>query len=236
MIAQGHDTRATPGTPDCFVVAIDGPAGAGKSTVARRVAVELGFGYVDSGALYRAAALAALQADLDIDDESGIAKRISEARIALSADSRSVRIDDIEVSAAIRTPEVSQAASQVSALPAVRAALIDLQRRAAVAPGIVADGRDIGTVIFPNASLKVFLDADPAERAKRRTDELVGTGKAADLADVRREMDERDSRDRNREVAPLRAADDAIIVDSTAMGIDEVVGLIVNEFRVRIPT
>lgn len=223
-------------TADCFVVAIDGPAGAGKSTVARRVAAELGYGYVDSGALYRAAALAALRSKVATDDADAVAARIADARIALSADSKSVLLDGDEVSQAIRTPEVSQAASRVSAMPAVRAALIDLQRRAARPPGIVADGRDIGTVIFPDAGLKIFLDADPAERAKRRTDELLGRGNSANLADVRKEMDERDSRDRNREVAPLRPAGDAIVVDSTTMGIDEVVGLIVNEIRLRIPT
>jgi cytidylate kinase len=217
----------------CFVVAIDGPAGAGKSTVARRVAVELGYGYVDSGALYRAAALAALRAQVAVDDADAVAAAIATAEIGLSADSRSV---GEEVAEAIRTPEVSQAASKVSALPAVRAALVDLQRRAAHPPGIVADGRDIGTVIFPEAELKVFLDADPGERAKRRTNELIEGGKSANLAEVRREMEERDSRDRNRDVAPLRPADDAVIVDSTAMGIDEVVSLIVNEIRARIPT
>lgn len=220
----------------CFVVAIDGPAGAGKSTVARRVAVELGYGYVDSGALYRAAALAALRAHVAIDDADAVAAAIATAEIGLSADSRSVQLAGEEVAEAIRTPEVSQAASKVSALPAVRAALVDLQRRAAHPPGIVADGRDIGTVIFPKAELKVFLDADPGERAKRRTNELIEGGKSANLAEVRREMEERDSRDRNRDVAPLRPADDAVVVDSTAMGIDEVVSLIVNEIRVRIPT
>jgi len=223
-------------TSDCFVVAIDGPAGAGKSTVARRVAAELGYGYVDSGALYRAAALAALRAQVSTDDAEAVAAAVASAKISLSADSKSVVLNGEEVAQAIRTPEVSQAASKVSALPAVRAALIDLQRRAARPPGIVADGRDIGTVIFPNAGMKVFLDADPAERAKRRTDELLDGGNPAKLADVRKEMDERDSRDRNREVAPLRPADDAMVVDSTSMGIDEVVALIVNEIRVRIPT
>jgi cytidylate kinase len=220
----------------CFVVAIDGPAGAGKSTVARRVAAQLGYGYVDSGALYRAAALAALRGKVAIDDAEAVAAVIATAQIALSADSRSVQLAGKEVAEAIRTPEVSQAASKVSALPAVRAALIDLQRRAAHPPGIVADGRDIGTVIFPEAGLKVFLDADLAERAKRRTDELIEGGKSANLAEVRMEMEERDSRDRNREVAPLRPADDAVIVDSTAMAIDEVVSLIVNEIRARIST
>jgi cytidylate kinase len=226
----------TADTDRSFVVAIDGPAGAGKSTVARRVAADMGFGYVDSGALYRTAALAALRADIELEDEQGVAARISGARIALNADSTSVQLDGEEVSTAIRTPEVSQAASKVSALPAVRRALVDLQRRAAQDPGIVADGRDIGTVIFPDAGLKVFLDADPAERAKRRTEELVAAGKTANFLEVRKEMDERDDRDRNRDVAPLRPADDAIIVDSTAMGIDEVVALIVNEIRVRIST
>jgi cytidylate kinase len=221
---------------DCFVVAIDGPAGAGKSTVARAVAARLGYGYVDSGALYRAAALAALRANVSIDDAQAVADQINVAKIFLSDDSNSVQLGGEEVSGAIRTPEVSQAASKVSALPAVRTALIDLQRRAARPPGIVADGRDIGTVIFPDAQLKVFLDADPGERAKRRTDELSAAGKSAKLDQVRKEMDERDARDRNREVAPLRPAEDAVIVDSTSMGIDEVVALIVNEIDARFRT
>jgi cytidylate kinase len=157
------------------------------------------------------------------------------SRIELSDNSRVVRLGDEDVSGAIRTPEVSQVASKISAYAPVRAALVELQRGATQSPGIVADGRDIGTVIFPHAQLKIFLDADPEERARRRTDELAGGGKPVKLADVRKEMDERDLRDRTREVAPLRAAADALVVDSTSLGIDEVVLRIVNEIRVRKP-
>jgi cytidylate kinase len=220
---------------DCFVVAIDGPAGAGKSSVARRVATELGFGYVDSGALYRAGALAAIRSGVDLSDGDAVAGVMLGSRIELSDNSRVVRLGDEDVSGAIRTPEVSQVASKISAYAPVRAALVELQRGATQSPGIVADGRDIGTVIFPHAQLKIFLDADPEERARRRTDELAGGGKPVKLADVRKEMDERDLRDRTREVAPLRAAADALVVDSTSLGIDEVVLRIVNEIRVRKP-
>jgi cytidylate kinase len=220
---------------DCIVVAVDGPAGAGKSTVARRVAAALGFGYVDSGALYRAAALAALRAGVDLADAEAVASAVAGARIDLLDDSRRVLLAGDDVSADIRTPEVSQIASKISAFAPVRAALVELQRSARRKPGIVADGRDIGTVIFPRAQLKVFLDADPAERARRRTAELVDGGKPAKLADVRREMDERDQRDRSREVAPLRPAPDAVTIDSTSLGIDEVVARIVHEIRLRIP-
>jgi cytidylate kinase len=220
---------------DCFVVAIDGPAGAGKSSVARRVATELGFGYVDSGALYRAGALAAIRSGVDLSDGDAVAGVMLGSRIELSDNSRVVRLGDEDVSGAIRTPEVSQVASKISAYAPVRAALVELQRGATQSPGIVADGRDIGTVIFPHAQLKIFLDADPEERARRRTDELAGGGKPVKLADVRKVMDERDLRDRTREVAPLRAAADALVVDSTSLGIDEVVLRIVNEIRVRKP-
>ena len=219
----------------CFVVAVDGPAGAGKSTVARRVAGILGFGYVDSGALYRAAALAALRAGVDLADPDGVAGVVAAAKIDLLEESRRVLLAGKDVSAEIRTPEVSQVASKISAYAPVRHALVELQRSARRPPGIVADGRDIGTVIFPGANLKVFLDADPAERARRRTAELVDGGKPAKLADVRKEMDERDQRDRSREVAPLRPAADAVIIDSTSLGIDEVVARIVQETRLRIP-
>jgi cytidylate kinase len=213
---------------DCFVVAIDGPSGAGKSTVARRVAERLQFHFLDSGALYRALALAVLEAGLDPLDSAALDALLARVRVELDDDGR-VLLDGRDVAGRIRTEEVSQAASKLSSLPAVREALIALQRTAARAPGTVAEGRDMGTVVFPDAPLKIFLDAEVAERARRRAEELQRRGENVDLEAVRAEMIQRDLRDRTREVAPLRAAPDAMIVDSTALTADEVVETIVAE-------
>ena len=222
----------------CFVVAIDGPAGAGKSTVARRVADALELGYLDTGALYRAVALAAIEGETALDDAAALADLAAGLDVEMPAGSRRIVLAGRDVSDVIRTPQISQAASRVSALPAVRSALVELQRSAARPPGTVAEGRDMGTVIFPQADLKVFLDADPDERARRRTEELRdrtgaerdGTG---DLENVKRDMAERDRRDRTREVAPLEAAPDAVVIDSTPLAIDEVVETIVKEALLR---
>jgi len=217
-----------------YVVAIDGPAGAGKSTTARAVAKRLGSSYLDTGALYRCVALRALERGLSLDDGPRVAAvaRALVVRFGAGADAR-VWLDDRDVTAAIRTPEVSHAASRVSALPEVRAALVDLQRSSVRPPGTVAEGRDMGTVIFPNAQLKVFLDADIEERARRRTADLGGTGRPDALAAVRSQMSERDARDTGRLVAPLKPATDAVVVDTTHLGLDEVVERIVAEARAR---
>jgi cytidylate kinase len=212
-----------------FIVTIDGPSGAGKSTVARRVAGRLGYRYLDSGALYRALALAVLEANVDVTDAAALDELLGRVEISLGADGRQVLLDGDDVSARIRTEAVSQTASKVSSLPAVRAALIGLQRAAAVAPGTVCEGRDMGTVVFPDAGLKVYLDADLDERARRRWTELEARGDRATLADVKNEMIERDRRDRTRAVAPLGAAADALVVDSTALKVDEVVERVVKE-------
>jgi cytidylate kinase len=216
----------------CFVVTIDGPSGAGKSTVARRVAASLGFQYLDSGALYRAVALAAIESNVDLADSVALNALLGGLRIQLGAGG-GVFLNGRDVAGLIRTEHVSQAASRVSSLESVRAALIDLQRGAAAPPGSVVEGRDMGTVVFPDAALKIFLDADVDERARRRTVELQGRGQHAVFEDVRAEMAERDLRDRTRALAPLRAAEGAVVLDTTRLTIDQVVETIVGEARRR---
>lgn len=220
------------------VVAIDGPAGAGKSTVTRRVAERLGYLIVDTGALYRAVALAAQRARVAWDDAPALARLAAElersAAVRLErASDGSVRVwlDREDVSAAIRTQEISQGASQVSAVPGVRAALLELQRASGRDGGVVLEGRDIGTVVFPNAEAKFFLTASVAIRAQRRFDELVARGEAPSLEEVKREVIERDTRDSSRPIAPLRQAPDATVVDSSSLEIAAVVERIVEEVR-----
>lgn len=217
-----------------FVVAIDGPAGAGKSTTARRVAERLGASYLDTGALYRCLALQAVEHGIALDDALHLAELARSLDVGFGAGSETtVRLGARDVTTAIRTPEVSQAASRVSALPEVREALVDLQRRAARAPGTVAEGRDMGTVIFPNAQLKVFLDADIDERARRRAEELGGAGRPGAIHEVRSQISERDARDAGRAVAPLKPAADAVVIDTTGLGIEGVVERIIAEARSR---
>jgi cytidylate kinase len=196
------------------VVAIDGPAGAGKSTVARAVASALGWTYLDSGAMYRAVALAALR------DGRSAASVASEVRIDVG---ERVQVDGEDVTELIRSPEVSEAASQAAADPEVRAALVSQQRRLLSEGNWVAEGRDIGTVVAPDAAVKVFLDASPEERARRRASEL-----GVDPATVLAEQAIRDERDRTREVSPLSAASDAVVVDTTGLSLDEVVARITS--------
>ena len=210
-----------------FILAIDGPAGAGKSTTARAVATRLGFAYLDSGALYRCVALAALERRVSPEDDEAMGALARSLSVRQTPDGRFL-LDGADVSGRIRTAEVSQAASRASACPSVRRALVDIQRGAVLAPGTVAEGRDIGTVIFPDADLKVFLDAAAPERAKRRALEMEApTASAATIARVEREMAERDLRDRTRAVAPLAKADDALLMDTTRLAPDEVVDRIV---------
>jgi CMP/dCMP kinase len=200
-----------------MVVAIDGPAGAGKSTVARAVADELGFTYLDSGAMYRAAALAAL--------ERGVAPAEIAAHVKIELGDR-VRLDGRDVTEAIRTPEVTEAASRAAADPAVRAAMVNQQRRQLADGNWVAEGRDIGTVVAPDAEVKVFLTASPEERARRRAIEL-----GADYETVLAEQLIRDQRDSTREHSPLKAADGALTLDTTSLSRDQVVGAIAERAR-----
>lgn len=212
------------------IVAIDGPAGAGKSTVARRLADRLGFTLVDTGALYRAVALAAQRAGIGWDDEANVvavARRVESLRLLrLVPDAeKGVRVilDGEDVSDAIRTADMGMGASRVSAFGGVRAALLDLQRQAGEKGGVVLEGRDIGTVVFPDAEVKFFLTASPEVRARRRFEELLERGQSANLEATLKEVIARDENDTNRPIAPLRQAADAIFVDSSDRAIDEIV-------------
>jgi cytidylate kinase len=206
------------------VVTIDGPAGAGKSTVARGVAARLGWRFLDTGAMYRAVALAALRRGMNPDDEAALGNLVERIEVAL--DGATVRLDGEDVSAAIRTPEVAVASSRVASCPAVRARLVEWQRRFAEGGPTVTEGRDQGTVVFPTADCKVFLTASPAERASRRCAELAAGGRSVDRDEVLREQNERDARDSRRAIGPLRPAADALIVDTTGLAIDDVIALI----------
>jgi cytidylate kinase len=209
-----------------MVIAIDGPAGAGKSSVARGVAAALGFTYLDSGAMYRCVALAGLEAEADLDDPAAMAE-IAGA-LAIGFNDGAVTLDGRDVSAAIRAPKVSAAASRVSVHPAVREAMVARQRELIAAGRYVAEGRDIGTVVSPNSPLKVYLTASPEERARRRS---IDTGE--DQGAVLAAQHERDARDREREHGALRAAEDAVEIDTTGFSIDEVVKRVVALARER---
>lgn len=216
-----------------MIVAIDGPAGSGKSTVARAMAARTGFTYLDTGAMYRALTWACLARNISLDDISEVSALATQLNIALDngPEGPTVSVDGVDCTLAIRTPEVDANVSAVAAIPAVREAMVALQRRAASAGDVVAEGRDIGTVVFPAADVKVFLVADPAARARRRAVQRSGGDLAKDSAAtpdeaetkaIEAELIERDSKDSTREVAPLMAAQDAVRIDSTNMSVDEV--------------
>ena len=204
-----------------MVIAIDGPAGAGKSSVARGLAQELGFTYLDSGAMYRCLALAALRSDADLEDPEALSRLAAQMGIELDGDR--VLLDTEDVSGRIREPDVTEAASRVSVHPGVREAMVERQRSANARGRYVAEGRDIGTVVSPDAPLKVFLTASPEERAERRARQNGG-----DSAEVLAAQSERDARDEEREHGALRAADDAVELDTTGMSQDEVIAEVVG--------
>ena len=203
------------------VITIDGPTASGKGTVASRVADHLGFHLLDSGALYRLTALQALRGALPLSDEAGIAKLAQQLPARFRDDV--IYLADEDVSHAIRAEEVGNMASKIAALPSVRQALFDLQLGFRQAPGLVADGRDMGTVIFPTAKLKVFLTASAEARAQRRYKQLIDKGFSANMNDLLADLRARDERDTGRAVAPLVAAADAHILDTSAMGVDQAV-------------
>jgi cytidylate kinase len=214
------------------VVAIDGPAGAGKSTLAKRVADKLGFVYINSGAMYRAVALWALRLGVAPTDMHRMEQLAIEARIEMPPGEERVFLNGEDVSEAIWDLTVSQAASKVSAIPAVRRALLKVQRDMALKSSVVMEGRDIGSVVFPDAQVKIFLDADPVERAKRRALELYGHEQ--DVESIAAELRQRDQRDRTRVEAPLVQAPDAQLVDTTGLSLDEVEEIVLKLVRSRV--
>jgi cytidylate kinase len=212
------------------IIAIDGPSGAGKSTLAKRLARELGFIYLDTGAMYRALALKLLRQGVDLADDARVNQLVRQTTIDLREKDGKLQVllDGCDVAADIRTPEVSQMASKSSALSVVRARLLELQREIGQRGSVVAEGRDIGTVIFPQAQVKIFLDASSGERARRRYQELFAAGREVNLEETLREMEERDKRDSERDLAPLRQAADAVRVDSSSIGADAVAAMVLD--------
>ena len=207
------------------IITVDGPSGAGKGTLCYALAEKLGYALLDSGAIYRVTALAALQRKTDLTNESALAELARHLDIQFIPQNGEVNIllAGMNVSHLIRTQEVADAASKVAVFPQVRSALLQLQQDFAKNDGLIADGRDMGTVVFPNAQVKLFLDASPEERAKRRYKQLQNKGINGNFEQILAEIKERDFRDRNREVAPLKPADDALLLDSTTLSIGEVI-------------
>jgi cytidylate kinase len=217
------------------VITIDGPSGAGKGTLSFLVARQLGYHLLDSGALYRLVALAAMNQGVALDDEAALAECARQLDVRFDTGSQSVEIwlSGREVTQAIRAEAVSMGASQVAALPRVREALLDRQRAFNMEPGLVADGRDMGTVVFPDAQIKIFLTASPEARAKRRYLQLTAKGETVDMAALIRDIEARDARDSQRAVAPLKPAADALLIDSTDMTIEQVLDRILAEVKNR---
>ncbi|HEX9759297.1 MAG TPA: (d)CMP kinase [Candidatus Acidoferrales bacterium] len=227
------------------VIAIDGPVGSGKSTVARRAAALLGYLYLDTGAMYRAVALAAERAGVALDDAAALERIAQEARIELTADEGApsnveprssnttvrVLLDGEDVTAAIRSPDMSQAASRVALVAGVRRVMVATQQRMGAGGGVVMEGRDIGTVVFPDAEVKVFLTASAEVRARRRLADHLARGEHLTFDQMREEIVERDRRDRERDASPLRQAPDAVLVDTSAMEVEETSRLVAQIVR-----
>lgn len=214
-----------------LIIAIDGPSGAGKGTVARAVAAELGYHHVDSGAMYRAVGWKALNDGVPLDDEDALSALADRSRIEVSA--AVVAIDGHDVTKAIRTPEIDKAATSVARLPKVRAVLVARQRQMGADGGIVMEGRDIGTVVFPKADLKLYLDASAEERARRRANDPAHSSGTSGVAEVATMLSERDQIDRTRSTSPLYMADDAVLVDTTGQSISDVVASVLVLVRSR---
>jgi cytidylate kinase len=222
-------TAASVGIP--LVIAIDGPAASGKGTIAAGVAREIGFRYLDSGSLYRLVALKALRARIPLIDEGALADAASKLDFAFG--DGGVRLDGQDATEGVRSEAVSAAASRVAVHPAVRGALLSRQRAFRQPPGLVADGRDMGTVVFPDAAIKVFVTASAEERAKRRYKQLIAKGISITMDGLLRDIRERDARDAGRVAAPLKPADDAVILDTTDLTIDAAIGAVLDLYRVR---
>ncbi len=213
-----------------FNVAVDGPAGAGKSTIAKAVAKKMNLIYVDTGAMYRAMALFMIRQNVNLQDQAAIIAKCKDADITIRYEDgvQVVFLNGENVNAYLRTEEVGNAASVVSAIPAVRETLKGLQQKLASESDCIMDGRDIGTCILPNAQLKIYLTANSDVRAKRRYDELIAKGETANLAKIKEDIEERDYRDMHREISPLTVAEDAVLVDSSYMSVEEVLETIVT--------
>jgi cytidylate kinase len=207
--------------PGALTIAIDGPSGVGKGTVSRTVAGRLGYRHVDTGAMYRAVAWKAVQNGIDLDDEAAVASLCEDAIIEIEGGT--VRIDGLDVTRAIRTPEIDKAATSVARMPQVRARLVARQRALAASGGIVMEGRDIGTVVLPGADLKIYLDAAPDERARRRANDPAHGGPGRTLDSVATALADRDRQDQTRAASPLYKADDAVLIDTTAIDVDHVI-------------
>ena len=217
------------------MVAVDGPAGAGKSSASRALARRLGFGYVDTGAMYRAVGVLAAERGIDPDDAAALGRLVAALDFELADDSERLLVGGRDLSAAIRRPEAGELASRVSTQPVVRQRLVALQRALGAAGGIVMEGRDIGTVVFPDAPVKLYLTADPAVRAARRAAELRAGAATIDEAALARELAGRDRRDAGRAHSPLRRAADAVVLDTTALTLEEVVERMERLVRERWP-
>jgi len=216
-----------------LIIAIDGPSAAGKSTLAKRLAQDLGFTYLDTGGMYRALALKVLREGIDISNDESVTELIGKTDIDLVATDGKLKVllDGEDVSHEIRTPEVSQMASKASALKVVRRWMLVLQRGFGRRGNVVAEGRDIGTVVFPDAEVKIYLDATVQERARRRVEELRKAGRQVSLDETLREMGERDKRDSERDLAPLRKANDAIAIDSTSLDAEALAQRVMQQIR-----
>lgn len=214
-----------------IAIAIDGPAGAGKSTIAKLAAKELNFIYVDTGALYRTVGLAATLNNVEPKTSPQVDELLSKIKVELTFNDKNeqiVLLDGEDVSSKIRTPEASMMASSISAVPAVRAYLLDLQRNIAKTNNVIMDGRDIGTVVLPNAQIKIFLSAKPEDRAKRRYDELLEKGMDVKYEDILADVIQRDYNDSHRDIAPLKPAEDSIMVDTTGNTLEQSVELLIS--------
>ncbi len=219
------------------VLAIDGPSGSGKGTIARAVAAELGWHLLDSGALYRLTALHACRQDVPLDDEHALADMAAGLPVAFLQDEQGephIQLAEEDVTWQIRTEQVGDAASRVAAIPVVREALLQRQRDFRQSPGLVADGRDMGTVVFPDAQVKIFMTASAEERARRRYNQLKEQGVGVTLASLSEEIAERDRRDAERSAAPLRPSRDALELDTTGVPVDEVIGRVLAQVRARL--
>jgi cytidylate kinase len=212
-----------------LIIAIDGPSGAGKGTVARAIAAELGYRHIDSGAMYRAVGWKALRDGVPLDDEAAIAAIARASHIDVSASA--VTIDGVDVTRAIRTPEIDRAAASVARLPLVRTVLVEQQRAMGRDGGIVMEGRDIGTVVFPSADVKIYLDASTEERARRRAHDPAHSGVPSEISTVATLLSERDRSDATRAASPLYAAEDAFVIDTTGLPVAEVVARVLDTIR-----